>query len=195
MAEEVNYLTVFSVDKFWSRIPALYLDAVSSSFSSPAELSEFCLFLKYSKVSIKLDSSIFTEETVDVNIYLIATTISSYAYSSVKEGGFKTAEHAWKMALSIEPNHLASWIGLATLCFNGGNYDKALSWSDKVLRVDSSVNNSYAKRMNNLLMSGKREYEAAEGMSMPGIVGSAAKVKEDMLYIYEKSRSFLDESE
>jgi tetratricopeptide (TPR) repeat protein len=136
MTEEISYHAVFSVDIFWSKIPSSYLDKVTSGFCSPAELSEFCLFLKHSGISRSLDVFSFTEETVDVNIYLIATNICSLAYKDAKAGNFRAAEHAWKMALSIEPDHLASWIGMATLFFNRCDYEQALRWSGMVLQID-----------------------------------------------------------
>lgn len=192
MNDGADQLDVFCGSEAWARLPEVYLKALASHFNSPASAQEFRLFFECNGLLEKLVASNLSESNANIAISLTATLITSLGYRLAKADNYIGAKYAWNMSLKIEPNHGPTWSGLAVLSFNEEDYASAAKWARKLIDLSlSHKSDTYQDRLNDDVLSGRFENEAADGMAIPQIVGSSEAIIGQMYEILAASQDQL----
>lgn len=158
----------------WARLPVSYLELLATRFDSPASAQEFRIFFESNGLLEKLIASNFGERDAEIALSLTAIAITALGYSLAKSGNNSGAKYAWSTSLKVEPNHLPTWSGMAVLAFNEEDYVSAAKWSRTVLDLSGSNNRgTYQGKLNDDVLSGRFDEEAAKGMGMPQLVGAS----------------------
>jgi len=138
LLDEVSAFEVFEDRPVWRELPQSFLEALAKKFKSAETAGNFALLCE--KTGMLENNICKLQFDPKFALFTVAQILNSYASTMGEEGKPMKAKTGLEFALLLEPNNVASWLMMAIVSKDLGDFKTAVTWADKCLNFEPDPN-------------------------------------------------------